>query len=68
MPDKPGMIGLTASCCFCLQVLDALILIRNARIIHCDIKPENILLKSNESVDIKVIDMGSACIESDTVF
>jgi dual specificity tyrosine-phosphorylation-regulated kinase 1 len=30
-------------------------------IIHCDLKPENIMLKDPERFDIKLIDFGSAC-------
>lgn len=37
-------------------------------IIHCDLKPENVLLKGVETGDIKVIDFGSACLENQTVY
>ena len=30
---------------FALQLLDSLALLKKARIIHCDLKPENVLLK-----------------------
>jgi dual specificity tyrosine-phosphorylation-regulated kinase 2/3/4 len=30
-------------------------------IIHCDMKPENLLLKQQNKSGIKVIDMGSSC-------
>ena len=37
-------------------------------IIHCDLKPENVLLQSLESGGIKVIDFGSACFETKTAY
>ncbi|KAI9256615.1 kinase-like domain-containing protein [Phascolomyces articulosus] len=53
---------------FALQLLDSLALLKKARIIHCDLKPENVLLKSVKSPTIKVIDFGSACHESSHVY
>jgi len=43
-----------------LQCLDTLY--RN-KIIHCDMKPENVLLKQQGRSGIKVIDFGSSCYE-----
>lgn len=51
-----------------MQILDALIVLREAHIIHCDLKPENVLLKGLDSGEIKVIDFGSACFENRTVY
>ena len=48
-----------------LQCLDTLY--RN-RIIHCDMKPENILLKQPGRSGIKVIDYGSSCYEHQRVY
>ncbi|CAG8781519.1 22794_t:CDS:2, partial [Gigaspora margarita] len=53
---------------FTSQLLDALTVLNEARIIHCDLKPENVLLKNLESPTIKVIDFGSACHERQTVY
>ncbi|CAG8568050.1 8264_t:CDS:2, partial [Acaulospora morrowiae] len=53
---------------FTAQLLDALTVLNEARIIHCDLKPENVLLKNLESPTIKVIDFGSACHERQTVY
>jgi dual specificity protein kinase YAK1 len=50
-----------------LQLLEALAILQEAGIIHCDVKPENILFeleRSDESTTIgciKLIDFGSAC-------
>ncbi|KAI8069249.1 hypothetical protein BC940DRAFT_29875 [Gongronella butleri] len=50
------------------QMLDALTVLNEARIIHCDLKPENVLLRTLESPSIKVIDFGSACHELQTMY
>ncbi|XP_038054093.1 dual specificity tyrosine-phosphorylation-regulated kinase 2-like [Patiria miniata] len=48
-----------------LQCLDAL---HRNRIIHCDMKPENILLKQQGRSGIKVIDFGSSCYEHQRIY
>ncbi|KAH8403609.1 hypothetical protein KR222_009341, partial [Zaprionus bogoriensis] len=48
-----------------LQCLDALY---KNEIIHCDMKPENVLLKQQGRSGIKVIDFGSSCFESQRVY
>ncbi|XP_064487237.1 dual specificity tyrosine-phosphorylation-regulated kinase 2-like [Ornithodoros turicata] len=48
-----------------LQCLDAL---HRNRIIHCDLKPENVLLKQQGRSGIKVIDFGSSCFEHQRVY
>ncbi|KAG0168819.1 dual specificity protein kinase yak1 [Apophysomyces sp. BC1034] len=53
---------------FSLQLLDTLILLKEAKIIHCDLKPENVLLQSPDSPTIKVIDFGSACHEANRMY
>ncbi|KAL1918652.1 uncharacterized protein VTP21DRAFT_2674 [Calcarisporiella thermophila] len=53
---------------FTTQLLDALTVLNEAKIIHCDLKPENVLLKNLESPTIKVIDFGSACHVEQTVY
>jgi serine/threonine protein kinase len=49
----------------CLQaILNALVYLNSIDRIHCDIKPENILLRSNANgqMDYVLIDLGAACL------
>lgn len=48
-----------------LQCLDALY---KNKIIHCDMKPENVLLKQQGRSGIKVIDFGSSCYENQRIY
>lgn len=47
---------------FAWQLLSALVLLSlpSIRVIHCDLKPENIMLKSNDKSGIKIVDFGSS--------
>lgn len=57
-----------------LQVLVSLKQLHASRLIHCDLKPDNILLKLDDSVDmpchalfslitsVKLADLGAACV------
>jgi dual specificity tyrosine-phosphorylation-regulated kinase 2/3/4 len=49
------------------KIVNCLRMLRRNRIIHCDLKPENIILKSKDSLDIKVIDFGSSCEDAQKV-
>ncbi|KAL6773771.1 YAK1 [Auxenochlorella protothecoides x Auxenochlorella symbiontica] len=51
-----------------LQILDALEVLHDSEIIHCDLKPENVLLRAGPSGEVKVIDFGSACFQTRTVY
>lgn len=53
---------------FTKQLLDSLCVLKDSKLIHCDLKPENILLCSPDKPDIKVIDFGSSCEETRTVY
>lgn len=46
------------------QMLQSLQQIHSSNIIHCDLKPDNILLKQEKKSVIKIIDFGSACEEN----
>ncbi|CAD7929639.1 unnamed protein product [Amoebophrya sp. A120] len=50
------------------QIVRALQCLRKARIIHCDLKPENVLLSTTRTTNIKLIDFGSACFEGHIVY
>lgn len=66
---KNGMRGfsLPLILSFTKQMLEALCVLEKGNIIHCDMKPENVLLV-NDRADIKVIDLGSACFENATIY
>jgi len=51
---------------FAKQILRALTFLgrESINIIHCDIKPENVLLREPRRSDIKLIDFGSSCLAS----
>jgi len=49
-------------------MLQALKFMRDENIIHCDMKPENILLKSKDKSGIKVIDLGSSCFSDQRIY
>ncbi|KAI8992500.1 hypothetical protein BDB01DRAFT_847869 [Pilobolus umbonatus] len=53
---------------FTIQLLRSLALLYRHGVIHCDMKPENILLKHKNKSTIKVIDFGSSCLESNRVY
>ncbi|KAI4306834.1 hypothetical protein L6164_030079 [Bauhinia variegata] len=49
------------------QCLEALQYLHELGIIHCDLKPENILIKNYKRCEIKVIDLGSSCFQTDSL-
>jgi dual specificity tyrosine-phosphorylation-regulated kinase 2/3/4 len=53
---------------FTKQLLAAINHMRELHIIHCDMKPENILLSNPNSSTIKVIDLGTGCYEKKTIY
>lgn len=53
---------------FAKQIITSLLVLAQSNIIHCDLKPENILLRHPKRSAIKVIDFGSSCRDSRTVY
>ncbi|KAJ3796768.1 CMGC/DYRK/DYRK2 protein kinase [Lentinula aff. detonsa] len=60
-----GFVGFTTALIrrFTSQMLMSLTLMRHHRIVHCDLKPENVLLRHPAKSALKVIDFGSSCLE-----
>jgi dual specificity tyrosine-phosphorylation-regulated kinase 2/3/4 len=54
--------------CVALQMLDTLQYLGTRKVIHCDIKPENILLVRMGSCAVKLIDFGSSCFVSKPMY
>ena len=48
---------------FCQNLLHILQILHKNHIIHCDLKPKNILLKQRNHTDIKIIDFGVSCFD-----
>ncbi|XP_037082345.1 dual specificity tyrosine-phosphorylation-regulated kinase 4-like, partial [Pollicipes pollicipes] len=53
---------------FASSMIQCLRLLYKEGIIHCDLKPENVLLKSRSSSSIKIIDFGSSCYTHQRVY
>ena len=53
---------------FAKQLLGSLVLLKGHKVIHCDLKPENVLLAHPAKSEIKVIDFGSSCLENEKVY
>jgi dual specificity tyrosine-phosphorylation-regulated kinase 2/3/4 len=53
---------------FAHSILFCLDLLHRNRLIHCDLKPENVLLKQHGRSGIKVIDFGSSCFETQRIY
>lgn len=49
------------------QLLCGLVALKNLKIIHCDIKPENVALIHPNKPRLKILDFGSFCFESDAM-
>lgn len=47
------------------QILCALITLKNMKVIHCDLKPENIALAHRNRPRLKILDFGSSCFLSE---
>lgn len=50
------------------QLLVSLQFLARERIIHCDLKPENVLLKPGSKHTVRLIDFGSSCFDDKCVY
>ncbi|KAM8804031.1 dual specificity tyrosine-phosphorylation-regulated kinase 4 [Rhynchonycteris naso] len=53
--------------CFTFSILKCLQMLYVEKIIHCDLKPANIVLYQKGQISVKVIDFGSSCYENEKV-
>ena len=53
---------------FAIQMLTTLRYLRMQKVVHCDLKPENVLLKQPNKSGIKIIDFGSSCLEHERIY
>ena len=51
-----------------IDILGPLDTLSRLHLIHCDVKPENILLDSHDSQNLRLIDFGSCCVQGDPNF
>lgn len=50
------------------QLLSALVHLKSLNILHCDIKPENVLIRDEGAAAVVLIDFGSSCLSSEATF
>jgi serine/threonine protein kinase len=65
-PDRPGL-SLRMVRKMTHQILCALVTLRNMKIIHSDLKPENIALAQPNRPRLKLLDFGSSCFVADSL-
>ncbi|CAM9462665.1 unnamed protein product [Ectocarpus sp. 12 AP-2014] len=61
----PEYFTLPRLCKITRQCLEALSYINSLGLVHCDVKPENILLSHYGRAEVKLIDFGSSCFVTD---
>lgn len=50
------------------QLLEGLEFLADQHVIHCDMKPENILVSDPEKCQVKIVDFGSGCYERNRLY
>lgn len=63
---KPMSINVVQG--YAKQILQALAVCHGAGIVHCDLKPENVLVLKDDNERVKVIDFGSSCFTGQQVY
>ncbi|KAI9295581.1 kinase-like protein [Neoconidiobolus thromboides FSU 785] len=53
---------------YAIQMLMCLKMLKEHNIIHCDLKPENVLISDRAGKKLKVIDFGSSCFVSQRIY
>ena len=53
---------------YATQLLKALVFLEKRKVIHCDMKPENILCVDPARTQLKVVDFGSGCLTHEQVY
>ena len=53
---------------FAKQLIRSIRFIHDQNIIHCDLKPENVLLSTSEYTVVKIIDFGSSCFINERIY
>jgi dual specificity tyrosine-phosphorylation-regulated kinase 2/3/4 len=48
---------------FSYQILTALNYLSSLKIVHCDLKPENVMVQDSKAKIVKLVDFGSGCTE-----
>lgn len=50
------------------QLAEAISFAHKNNIIHCDIKPENVMFTNKRKISVKLVDYGCSCYEDNTIF
>ena len=50
------------------QLFKALLIMQTCNLVHCDLKPENIMVRVSHKTEIKIVDLGSSCESGKSVF